>query len=137
MTSSRRRPNQVHWGELLNPAWKGRVALLNDPGIAMQDAGNAVKDLGLMKFKDLGNMTKAEIDGLIKILIKYKKQGQFRAFWSTFNESVNLMSSKEVVIESMWSPAVALLVSQGVPVSYAARRRACAAGAATRRSRST
>ena len=36
-------PNQVHWGELLNPAWKGRVALLNDPGIAMQDAGNAVK----------------------------------------------------------------------------------------------
>jgi putative spermidine/putrescine transport system substrate-binding protein len=113
-------PNQVHWGELLNPAWKGRVALLNDPGIAMQDAGNAVKQLGLMNFKDLGNMTKPEIDGLIKLLLKYKKQGQFRAFWSTFNESVNLMSSKEVVIESMWSPAVALLVAQGVPVKFAA-----------------
>jgi putative spermidine/putrescine transport system substrate-binding protein len=112
-------PTQVHWGELLNPAWKGKVALLNDPGIAMQDAGNAAKQLGLMNFKDLGNMTKAEIDGLIKILISYKKKGQFRAFWSTFNESVNLMSSKEVVIESMWSPAVALLVSQGVPVRYA------------------
>jgi len=112
-------PNQVHWGELLNPAWKGRVALLNDPGIAMQDAGNAVKQLGLMKFKDLGNMTKPEIDGLIKLLISYKKKGQFRAFWSTFNESVNLMSSKEVVIESMWSPAVALLTAQGVPVRYA------------------
>jgi len=112
-------PNQVHWSELLNPAWKGKVALLNDPGIAMQDAGNAVQDLGLMHFKDLGNMTKPEIDGLIKILIGYKKKGQFRAFWSTFNESVNLMSSKEVVIESMWSPAVALLVAQGVPVRYA------------------
>jgi putative spermidine/putrescine transport system substrate-binding protein len=112
-------PNQVHWGELLNPAWKGKVALLNDPGIAMQDGGNAVKQLGMMKFGDLGNMTTAEIDGLIKILIKYKKQGQFRAFWSTFNESVNLMSSKEVVIESMWSPAVALLTAQGVPVRYA------------------
>jgi putative spermidine/putrescine transport system substrate-binding protein len=112
-------PNQVHWGELLNPAWKGRVALLNDPGIAMQDAGNAVKQLGLMKFQNLGNMTRAEIDGLIKLLIKYKKQGQFRAFWSTFNESVNLMSSKQVVIESMWSPAVALLTAQGVNVRYA------------------
>jgi putative spermidine/putrescine transport system substrate-binding protein len=112
-------PNQVHWGELLNPAWKGKVALLNDPGIAMEDAGNAVKQLGLMNFKDLGNMTKAEIDGLVKILIQYKKKGQFRAFWSTFNESVNLMSSKEVVIESMWSPAVALLTAQGVPVRYA------------------
>ena len=76
--------------------------------------------MGLMKFKHLGNMTKAEIDTLVKILEKYKKQGQFRAFWSTFNESVNLMASKEVVIESMWSPAVALLVTQGVPVRFAA-----------------
>ena len=114
-----KQPNQVHWGELLNPAWKGRVALLNDPGIAMQDAGNAVKQLGLMNFTDMGNMTVPEIDGLIKIMIAYKKKGQFRAFWSTFNESVNLMASKEVVIESMWSPAVALLTAQGVPVRYA------------------
>jgi putative spermidine/putrescine transport system substrate-binding protein len=112
-------PGKVQWGELLNPAWKGKVALLNDPAIAMQDAGNAVTDLGLMKFKDIGNMTIPEIDRLIKIMIAYKKKGQFRAFWTTFNESVNLMSSKEVVIESMWSPAVALLVAQGVPVRYA------------------
>ena len=51
MTSSTRRRTRSHWGELFNPAWKGRVALLNDPGIAMQDAGNAVKALGLMKFR--------------------------------------------------------------------------------------
>jgi putative spermidine/putrescine transport system substrate-binding protein len=112
-------PTQVHWGELLNPAWKGRVALLNDPGIALEDAGNAVKSLGIMTFGDLGNMTKPEIDRLIKVLITYKKKGQFRAFWNTFNESVNLMASKEVVIESMWSPAVALLIAQGVNVRYA------------------
>ncbi len=61
----------------------------------------------------------AQIDRLIKILITYKKKGQFRAFWNTFNESVNLMASKEVVIESMWSPAVALLIAQGVNVKYA------------------
>jgi putative spermidine/putrescine transport system substrate-binding protein len=112
-------PNQVHWGELFNPAWKGRVALLNDPGIAYQDAGNAAKQLGLIKFKDLGNMTVKEIDALTKLMTAYKKKGQFRAFWSTFNESVNLMSSKQVVIESMWSPAVALLIAQGVNVRYA------------------
>jgi putative spermidine/putrescine transport system substrate-binding protein len=115
-----KQPNQVSWAELLNAKWKGRTALLNDPGIAMQDAGNAVQALGLMKFKDVGNMTKPEIDRLVKIMTTYKKKGQFRAFWSTFNESVNLMSSKEVVIESMWSPAVALLTAQGVPVRYAA-----------------
>src|SRR5207237_41275 len=88
--------------------------------IGLQDAANGLKAMGVLKFKDLGNMTKPEIDGLVKIMTKYKKQGQFRAFWSTFNESVNLMSSKEVVIESMWSPAVALLIAQGINVRYAA-----------------
>ena len=114
-----KRPGQVSWAELLNTKWKGRVAVLNDPAIAMDDLGNAVKALGLMKIKDLGNMTRGEMDRLFKILTKYKKNGQFRAFWATFNESVNLMASKEVVIESMWSPAVALLVAQGVDCRYA------------------
>ena len=61
-----------------------------------------------------------EIDRLFKIMGRYKKQGQFRAFWSAFTDSVNFMASKEVVIESMWSPAVALLKAQGVNVLYAA-----------------
>lgn len=114
-----KRPEQVSWAELLNSKWKGRVAVLNDPAIAMADLGNAVQALGLMKFKDLGNMSRGEMDRLFKILSKYRKDGHFRAFWSTFNESVNLMASKEIVIESMWSPAVALLVAQGVNCRYA------------------
>ena len=65
-------------------------------------------------------MTKEEIDALTTILLDQKKKGQFRAFWTEFNESVNLMASGEVVIESMWSPAVALLVAQGQNVRYAA-----------------
>jgi putative spermidine/putrescine transport system substrate-binding protein len=113
-------PNQVGWQELLNTKWKGKVALLKDPGIVMQDVGNALKALGVFKPKNMGNMTKAEIDRVVKVAIKYKKQGQFRAYWANFNESVNLMASKEVVVESMWSPAVALLVAQGVNVKYAA-----------------
>ena len=106
-------PNQVGWPELLNKKWKGRVALLKDPGIVMQDVGNALKAQGVFKPKDMGNMTKAEIDRVVKIATTYKKAGQFRAYWANFNESVNLMASKEVVVESMWSPAVALLVAQG------------------------
>jgi putative spermidine/putrescine transport system substrate-binding protein len=72
-----------------------------------------------MKFRNIGNMSRKELDLLFKIATKYKKDGQFRAFWSTFNDSVNYMSSGEVVIESMWSPAVALLVAQGVNCRYA------------------
>ena len=90
----KKRPEQVSWAELLNAKWKGRVSLLRDPGIMSQDAAFAAQALGLMKFKDFGNPTRAEIDRLYKILTRYKKQGQFRAFWSAFTDSVNLMVSE-------------------------------------------
>lgn len=111
-------PNEVSWAELFNPEHKGRVALLNDPGIGMQDAALAVKALGLMEFGSTGNMTREEIDGLIKILTD--RRDQFHSLWTTFDESVNLMAAGDVVIESMWSPAVALLVQQGKNIHYAA-----------------
>ena len=73
---------------------------------------------GIMKYADKGNMTKEEIDKTIDFLIKTKKDGQFRAFWKTFDEWVNLMASGEVVIQSMWSPAVAAVRSKGIPCIY-------------------
>jgi putative spermidine/putrescine transport system substrate-binding protein len=113
-------PTKVSWAELLNTKWKGRVSLLRDPGIMTQDAAAAVGALGILHIKDYGNPTKSEISKLFKIMGQYKKKGQFRAFWSQFTDSVNFMKSGEVVIESMWSPAVALLKSEGVNVLYAA-----------------
>jgi putative spermidine/putrescine transport system substrate-binding protein len=114
-------PNEVSWAELLNPEYKGRVALLADPAIALQDAGNAAVAAGILPpVSSYGNLTREEMDALFAILLDLKKNGHFRAFWTTFDESVQLMASGEVVIESMWSPAVALLVVQGVPVRYAA-----------------
>jgi putative spermidine/putrescine transport system substrate-binding protein len=40
-------------------------------------------------------------------LIELKKSGHFRATWTTFDQSVQLMAAGEVIIQSMWSPAVA------------------------------
>ena len=107
------------WGELLNKDFKGRVALLNVPQIGVMDAALAIEALGLKKFADKGNMTKAEIDFLIDYLIPLKKAGHFRAFWENFGQSVNLMVNGEVALESMWSPAVAAIQAEGVPCVYA------------------
>jgi putative spermidine/putrescine transport system substrate-binding protein len=107
------------WGELLNPQFKGKVALLNVPQIGTMDAAMAVEALGLKKFGDKGNMTKPEIDFLVDLLIKKKKEGQFRAFWENFGQSVNLMVNGEVALESMWSPAVTAIKAEGVPCVYA------------------
>lgn len=110
------------WSWLLDDKYRGKVALINEPSIGIFDAALAVRAKGLMDFADMGNMTRQEIDRLISILIAYKKQGHFRGFWSSVPRSVELMQSGEVVIESMFSPAVAELNGKGVPCVYAAPR---------------
>jgi putative spermidine/putrescine transport system substrate-binding protein len=107
-----------NWKELLNPEFKGKAAILNIPSIGIMDAAMVVESMGEYKYPDKGNMTKAELDRTMKILTEAKKDGQFRAFWRDFNESVNLMASGETVIQSMWSPAVTAVKSKGIPCVY-------------------
>ncbi|WP_084544651.1 ABC transporter substrate-binding protein [Derxia gummosa] len=102
------------WAELLNPEFKGKAATLNIPSIGIMDAAMVVEAMGIHKYADKGNMTKAEIDLTIKTMIEAKRAGQFRALWKDFNESVNLMASGEVVIQSMWSPAVTAVRGKGL-----------------------
>lgn len=106
------------WAELLNPEFKGKTAILDVPSIGIMDAAMAIEARGDLTYVDKGNMTKAELDKTMAILIEAKKSGQFRAFWSTFDESVNLMASGEVVIQSMWSPAVTAVRSRDIPCRY-------------------
>ena len=107
------------WAELFSEDFKGAVALLNVPQIGVMDAALAIEGLGAYQFKDKGNMSREEIDFLIDFLIAKKEEGHFRAFWETFGQSVNLMVSGEVVLESMWSPAVTAIKAEGVPCVYA------------------
>ena len=107
------------WADLFDPKFKGKTSLLDIPSIGIMDAAMIMESLGLMQFGDKGNMTKEELDKVTDLLIEQKQAGQFRAFWKTFDESVNLMSSGEVVLQSMWSPAVTAVKSRGIPCVYA------------------
>ncbi len=106
------------WAELLNSEFKGKASILNIPSIGIMDAAMVCESSGLATYGDKGNMTKEEIDKTMAVLTEAKKDGQFRAFWKEFNESVNLMASGEVVIQSMWSPAVTKVRQMGVPCVY-------------------
>jgi putative spermidine/putrescine transport system substrate-binding protein len=106
------------WAQLLDPQFKGKAAILDIPSIGIMDAAMASEATGKVKYVDKGNMTTAEIDQTIAIMTAAKKAGQFRAFWKDFNESVNLMASGEVVIQSMWSPAVTKVRQMGVACKY-------------------
>ena len=106
------------WGDLLSPEFKGKAALQDGPAVGSIDVALALEARGEIKYGDKGNMTKPEIDKTIAVLTDLKKQGHFRAFWSSFDQSVNLMASGEVVIQSMWSPAVTAVRSRGIPCVY-------------------
>ena len=106
------------WTDILDPAFNGKTSILNIPSIGIMDAAMIMEASGEITYADKGNMTKEEIDKTIDFLIKVKQSGQFRAFWKSFDESVNLMASGEVVIQSMWSPAVAAVRSKGIACTY-------------------
>ena len=111
--------NIESWGELFNEEFRGKTSILDIPQIGIMDAAMVAEALGLMTFGDKGNMTREEIDQITNILKEQKANGQFRAFWKTFDESVNLMSSGEVILQSMWSPAVTAVQAQGIECIYA------------------
>ena len=106
------------WAELLNPEFKGKASILDISSIGIMDMAMVCEAMGEIKYADKGNMTTDEIDKTIGIFMEAKKNGQFRAFWKSFDESVNLMASGEVVIQSMWSPAITAVKARGVPCVY-------------------
>jgi putative spermidine/putrescine transport system substrate-binding protein len=109
----------TEWKELINPAYKGKAAILDVPAIGIMDAALCFESAGEIKYSNKGNMTKSEIDFTINRLIELKRQGHFRATWTTFDQSVQLMAAGEVIVQSMWSPAVAAVRVKGMPCIYA------------------
>jgi len=106
------------WAELLNPEFKGKASILDISSIGIMDAAMVCEAMGEVSYGDKGNMTRDEIDKTMAIMTEAKQNGQFRAFWKSFDESVNLMASGEVVIQSMWSPAITAVRSKGIPCVY-------------------
>ena len=108
------------WGWLFDERYKGKVALVNAPTIGIFDAALAAQAKGLMTFKDIGNMTRDEVDQLFSIMIDLKQNGHFSGLWNSVPESVEFFSSGRTVIASMFSPGVSALNGRKIPVVYAA-----------------
>ncbi|MBO6720006.1 MAG: extracellular solute-binding protein [Rhizobiaceae bacterium] len=106
------------WADLISEDFKGKAAIQNIPTNGIMDAMMALEAAGEMTYSDKGNPTQEEIQKTIGRLIELKRAGHWRALWNTFDESVNLMANGEVVIQSMWSPAVTAVQTQNKPCVY-------------------
>jgi putative spermidine/putrescine transport system substrate-binding protein len=106
------------WKDLIDPIYKGKAALVDYAPIGIMDVAMALEARGDIKYVDKGNMTRAEIDKTIDAMMALKREGHFRAFWSNFDQSVNLMAAGEIVIQSMFSPAVTAVRGRGIDCYY-------------------
>jgi putative spermidine/putrescine transport system substrate-binding protein len=107
------------WAWLMHPHFAGRSALQADAAIGAIDAALVVQACDEMHFGDIGNLSLEEIDGLIGILIRRKKNGHFGPFWSTPADAADLMISRGVAIQSNWSPTMIQLRKANMPFKMA------------------
>lgn len=102
-----------------NDKTKGRVALENNWMTTFPMAAMYVNASGKHAIADPANMSAEEAKAVADFLIERKKAGQFRTFWSTWEESVDLLASKEVIAINCWEPAVLEVQKKGGAVRYA------------------
>jgi len=106
------------WGWLLDSRLHGRVAMMNEPVLGMIEAALAVEACQGVSFPDISNLSIEEIDAVADVLLRKKRLGHFKTIWANYEEAARAMQ-RGVVLQSMFSPAAALLRGQGIPVLMA------------------
>jgi putative spermidine/putrescine transport system substrate-binding protein len=108
------------YAALFEPRFKGFVALEDNYTTAGQKTALYLKHSGQAQIVDPADMTPEEVKTVIDFMIEHKKAGQFRVIWSSFEQAVNLITSKEVHVIDCWEPMVFVARDQGHDVVYAA-----------------
>lgn len=106
------------WEPMFDSQFKGRVSMQNDFGPTLTNTAIYLKSAGKQDIKDPSNMTPAEVKGVCQFLIDLKKKGQFRTFWSGFQNGVDILASGEVVMSSCWEPVQVVARRKGKDIRY-------------------
>jgi putative spermidine/putrescine transport system substrate-binding protein len=85
---------------------RGRVGYDQTWTYSIGVAGLYLMSLGKAKIADVADMTGPEAKVVVDYLITRKKAGQFRTLQSAFEEQVQLLTNREVVVLNCWEPAV-------------------------------
>ncbi|MDH3476271.1 MAG: extracellular solute-binding protein [Rhodospirillales bacterium] len=107
------------YGALFDPRFRGYVSLEDNYTTAGQKTALYLKKSGQAEIKDPADMSPEEVKTVMDFLIEQKKAGQFRVIWSSFEQAVNLLTSKEVHVMDCWEPMVFVAQSKGHNAKYA------------------
>ena len=84
---------------------RGKTAYDQTWTYSLGPAGLFLKANGKVNIADVADMTGDEAKQVVDYLIERKKAGQFRTLHSAFEEQVQLLTNREIVIINCWEPA--------------------------------
>ncbi|AUP79088.1 ABC transporter substrate-binding protein [Flavivirga eckloniae] len=104
---------------IFDPKFKGRVAMEDAWINSVIFTAIYLKGNNIYKIQDPGNLTIDELEYVMEFLIKHKKDGQFKTFWSGWETGVRLIKSEEVWAMTGWEPIVYEGQKSGLDIRYA------------------
>ena len=110
------------FGALFDPRFRGFVSLEDNYTTAGQKTALFLNASGQAQIADPADMTPEEMRTVVDFLIEQKRAGQFRVIWSSFEQAVSLLTSREVHVIDCWEPMVFVARNQGTNAVYAQPR---------------
>lgn len=108
------------YGVIFDPKLKGRVAMEDAWINSAIFTAMYLKESENAPIVEPGNLTEDELGLVMEFLIKHKRDGQFRTFWSGWEQGVQLVADEEVDAMTGWEPIVLEGQKRGLDVAYAA-----------------
>lgn len=107
------------YAAVFDPRLKGRTSMEDAWVNSVIFTAIYLKQNNLVTIKEPGNLTETELKEVMEFLIDKKRSGQFRKFWSGWEQGVEVMRSGEVWVMTGWEPIVKALIEQGINAKYA------------------
>lgn len=107
------------YGAVFDPKLKGKTAMEDAWINSVIFTAMYLKNSENARIAEPGNLTADELGLVMEFLIKHKRDGQFRTFWSGWEQGVQLVANQEVWVMTGWEPIVYAARARGVDCYYA------------------
>lgn len=107
---------------IFDPKYKGKTAMEDSWINSVIFTAIYLKENNLMAIDKPGDLTETELKGVMEFLIQKKKEGQFKTFWSGWENGLSLIKSGEVWAMTGWEPIQVEAKKAGINCEYAVPR---------------
>jgi putative spermidine/putrescine transport system substrate-binding protein len=110
------------YAAVFDPKLRGRTSMEDSWVNSVFFTALYLKKNNLFKIDNPADLSENELQNVMNFLTEKKKSGQFRKFWSGWEQGISLIKSGEVWCMTGWEPIQKQLVRDGFNAKYASPR---------------